>query len=70
MSSGLVMSVGNNTIHTMASTNMNAVLTQRKIFCVIHAAVDLIINHNWTCILQLSPTAKVYCENCGKGFAT
>ena len=60
MPSGLVMSVGNNMIHTMASTNMNVVLTQRKSFCVLHVAMDLIINHSWTCILQLMTQLQKY----------
>ena len=28
--------------------------------CVLHAAVDLIINHSWTCILQLMTELRKY----------
>ena len=70
MPSGLVMSVRNNTTHTMGSTNMNTVLTQGKFFCST-------CSHGFDYPSQLDmhtltrdPNAKVYCENCGKGFAT
>ena len=71
MPSGLVMSVGNNTIHTMASTNMNAVLTQRKKFLCSTCGCG----YDYQSQLDMhtpthDPNAKVYCETCGKGFAT
>ena len=71
MPSGLVSSVANNMILTIESTNMNAVLTQRKSICVPHAAVDSIINHSWICILQLmTQVLKFTVKTAAKGFAT